>query len=118
MFYICRLPKYLFTTPLVSAVNKFLRAIAVRVWSCELSPDCSLCLCPDNHISAINSVESSARNFAAFQNVAKALNGTSAASTAPNTTTTTTTGSNGAIPVRMGGAGSIVAVIAIVAILL
>ena len=50
--------------------------------------------------SAINSDESSGRNFAAYQNVAKALNGTAAAANAPSATPTAGSGANS---VKMGG---------------
>jgi len=50
--------------------------------------------------SAINSDESSGRNFAAFQNVAKALNGTAAAASAPSATAAA---GSGAHSVKMGG---------------
>ncbi|GLB36278.1 hypothetical protein LshimejAT787_0305660 [Lyophyllum shimeji] len=67
--------------------------------------------CGAGMVFAINAVENSERNFTAFQNVAKALNGTAAAqNTAP-----TTTPANGAISVRMGGAGFALAVAAVVA---
>jgi len=76
--------------------------------------------CGQGMVFAINSVETSANNFAAFQNEAKALNGTAVALTAPNatTTTTTTTNSNGAISARMGGVGLTAVVIAMAAVLL
>jgi hypothetical protein len=48
-------------------------------------------------VFAINSDESSGRNFAAFQNVAKALNGTAAAASAPSATAAA------ANSVKMGG---------------
>jgi hypothetical protein len=69
-----------------SAARKTLLAIAVLGWSCmftgsycELPLTISLC-------SAINSVETSNRNFTAFQNVAKALNGTATATNNPSAT--------------------------------
>jgi plastocyanin len=54
--------------------------------------------CGAGMVLAINADDSSARNFTAFQNVAKALNGTSAAdNSAPSSTGTSS--SNGAAPV-------------------
>jgi len=57
--------------------------------------------CGAGMVFAINSVESSDRNFTAFQSVAKAINGTAAAANSPNTTTgssptTTAASGNGA----------------------
>ncbi|TFK41030.1 hypothetical protein BDQ12DRAFT_678771 [Crucibulum laeve] len=62
--------------------------------------------CGAGMVFAINSDESSGRNFSAFQNVAKALNGTLVAANepAPSQTSTTTTNSNGAASARMGTA--------------
>ncbi|KAH9486797.1 Extracellular serine-rich protein [Psilocybe cubensis] len=59
--------------------------------------------CGQGMVFAINSVETSARNFSAFQNVAKALNGTSLAVTS-NTTTSGNNGNNssGALSVSVG----------------
>ncbi|KIM48076.1 hypothetical protein M413DRAFT_220408 [Hebeloma cylindrosporum] len=55
--------------------------------------------CGAGMVFAINSDESSGRNFAAYQNVAKALNGTAVAATAPSATAA----GSGASSVRMGG---------------
>ncbi|KAG6832459.1 hypothetical protein H0H92_001505 [Tricholoma furcatifolium] len=61
--------------------------------------------CGAGMVFAINPVQTSARNFTAFQNVAEALNGTAATqSAAPSATTS----SNGAGSVQMGGAGFVV----------
>jgi plastocyanin len=56
--------------------------------------------CGAGMVFAINSDESSGRNFAAFQNVAKALNGTAAAASAPSATAAAGSGANS---VKMGG---------------
>jgi len=56
--------------------------------------------CGAGMVFAINSDESSGRNFAAFQNVAKALNGTAAAASAPSATPAAGSGANS---VKMGG---------------
>jgi plastocyanin len=64
-------------------------------------------------VFAINAVENSDRNFTAFQNVAKAINGTAAAQSAAPTSTSPA--GNGAVSVRMGGAGFALAVAAVVA---
>ncbi|KAG6888972.1 hypothetical protein C0995_004611 [Termitomyces sp. Mi166 len=62
--------------------------------------------------SAVNPVQNSDRNFTAFQNLAKALNGTTATqSAAPSTT------SNGAVSVRRGVAGFALALSAVIAML-
>jgi plastocyanin len=50
--------------------------------------------CGAGMVFAINSVETSARNFTAFQNVAKALNGTSTASSTPSTTSVPQSGAS------------------------
>ncbi|KAF8078487.1 hypothetical protein FPV67DRAFT_1465429 [Lyophyllum atratum] len=64
-------------------------------------------------VFAINAVENSERNFTAFQNVAKAINGTAAAQSAAPTSTSPA--GNGAVSVRMGGAGFALAVAAVIA---
>ncbi|KAG5648102.1 hypothetical protein DXG03_007137 [Asterophora parasitica] len=63
-------------------------------------------------VFAINPVETSERNFTAFQNLAKAINGTAAAA---NAEPTTGPKNNGAVSVRMGGAGFVLAFTAILA---
>jgi len=72
--------------------------------------------CGSGMVFAINSDEQGERNFAAFQGVAQAINGTAAAANAPAPTETTASAS-GAMSVRIGGAG-VVAVVAILATLL
>jgi plastocyanin len=69
--------------------------------------------CGSGMVFAVNSDESSGQTFAAFQNLAKTLNGTTSSnSTSPyNTTTSGNTGNNGATPNTVGG-GLIVALIA------
>lgn len=69
---------------------------------------------------AINAVDDGPRNFTAFQNVAEVLNGTIAgAIAAPSATGSTTGTTGGALSVRVsGGAGVVVALIAIAASLL
>ncbi|KAF5377654.1 hypothetical protein D9615_005287 [Tricholomella constricta] len=64
-------------------------------------------------VFAINPVENSERNFTAFQNIAKAINGTAAAQNADPTSTAPA--DNGAVSVRMGGATVALAVVAVVA---
>jgi plastocyanin len=60
--------------------------------------------CGAGMVMAINSVESSSRNFTAFQNVAKALNGTAAADNAPApSSTSSSNNNNGAFSVQIGG---------------
>jgi plastocyanin len=72
--------------------------------------------CGSGMVFAINSDESSARNFTAFQEVAKQLNGTAlAASAAP---TSTTAAGNGAVSIRIGGAGLTLALSAVIVSLL
>jgi plastocyanin len=63
--------------------------------------------CGAGMVFAINSVETSPRNFSAFQNVAKALNGTAVLSTNPTTQSPAPgTGSgSGAASVKVGAAG-------------
>ncbi|KAG6846020.1 hypothetical protein H0H87_011068 [Tephrocybe sp. NHM501043] len=70
--------------------------------------------CGSGMVFAINPVQNSERNFTAFQNVATAINGTAAAQTAAPTTSASS-GSNGAMSVRMGGAGVALVVSAIIA---
>ncbi|KAG6911862.1 hypothetical protein DXG01_000109 [Tephrocybe rancida] len=72
--------------------------------------------CGTGMVFAINPVQNSERNFTAFQNVAKAINGTLAAQSAPPAATSTTTpNGNGASSIRLGGAGFAVAVAAVIA---
>ncbi|CAA7266566.1 unnamed protein product [Cyclocybe aegerita] len=59
--------------------------------------------CGAGMVFSINSDESSGRNFQAFQNVAKALNGTAVAAVTSAAPTATTTDS-GANPIKIGGA--------------
>jgi hypothetical protein len=85
----------------LSAVSKPLPAIVVLGWSCMFTVPLYQHFLINVFVSAINSVESSDRNFTAFQNVAKAINGTAAAANSPNTTTgssptTTAASGNGA----------------------
>jgi len=66
--------------------------------------------CGAGMVFAINSVETSARNFAAFQNVAKALNGTAVAAVVPSTTPS----ASGAASVKLGGASISILIAALV----
>jgi plastocyanin len=61
--------------------------------------------CGAGMVFAINAVDASPRNFTAFQNVAKALNGTSAADSAVPSSTGTSS-SNGAIEIFSGNLAS------------
>jgi len=72
--------------------------------------------CGSGMVFSINSDEQGERNFAAFQGVAQAINGTAAAANA-NPTETTAADASGAMSPRIGGAG-VVAVVAILATLL
>jgi plastocyanin len=72
--------------------------------------------CGAGMVFAINSVESSERSFAAFQNLAKALNATVAADT--SVPTTSAPPNNGALSMNVGGAALSLFVAAIVASLL
>lgn len=74
--------------------------------------------CGAGMVFAINSVETSPRNFAAFQNVAKALNGTAVLSTSPNNTTTTSQDPSGAASVKVGFASVSILVAALIGSLL
>lgn len=71
--------------------------------------------CGAGMVFAINSDETSARNFSAFQNVAKALNGTALAAQAPAATTTAASGAN---TVKIGGASATLLIAALIASLL
>jgi len=80
---------------------------------------------PESHCGAgmvfsVNAVDNSTRNFAAFQSLAEQLNGTSAASSAASSAAPSSTGTSpsGALSIRVGGAGIIVALIAVAASLL
>jgi len=68
--------------------------------------------CGSGMVFAINAVENSERNFTAFQNVAKAINGTAAAQNAAPTSTAPA--GSGAVSVRVGGAGFALAVAVVV----
>jgi len=70
--------------------------------------------CGAGMVFAINSVESSDRNFTAFENVAKAINGTAAAANSPAPTTQPGNG-NGAVSIRTSSAAFGIAVAAMVA---
>ena len=85
------------------------RTTARRVWSCACFLTSSI-LSPHTDLPprAINSDESSARDFAAFQALAKQTNTSSAAS---NSDTTTTGDDNGALGMPMGGAATVLAVV-------
>jgi len=72
--------------------------------------------CGSGMVFSINSDEQGERNFAAFQGVAQAINGTAAAANA-NPTETTAADASGAMSPRIGGA-AVVAVVAILATLL
>jgi plastocyanin len=73
--------------------------------------------CGAGMVFSINSDEQGERNFAAFQGVAEAINGTAALANADPTPTDGAADSSGAMSVRIGGAG-VVAVVAILATLL
>lgn len=67
--------------------------------------------CGSGMVFAINSDESSGRSFQAFQNVAKALNGTAlAASAAPSSTSVSTGYGSSAMNVKVGSAGWILVI--------
>jgi len=70
--------------------------------------------CGQGMVFAINSVETSARNFSAFQNVAKALNGTAVAAVVPSTTPS----ASSAVSVKLGGASISILIAALVGSLL
>ncbi|RDB29555.1 hypothetical protein Hypma_015394 [Hypsizygus marmoreus] len=73
--------------------------------------------CGAGMVFAVNPVETSQRNFTAFQNVAKAINGTAAAANAPAPSSTSPAG-NGAVSFRIGSAGLTLALAAVFASLL
>ncbi|KAF8912790.1 hypothetical protein CPB84DRAFT_1759518 [Gymnopilus junonius] len=72
--------------------------------------------CGAGMVFAINSVETSARNFSAFQSVAKNLNGTSAAAVVPSASPSAN--ANGAGSLKLGGAGISILLASLVASLL
>jgi plastocyanin len=75
--------------------------------------------CGSGMVFAINSDETSARNFSAFQNVAEAINGTAAAAVAsPAPTAPPSADANSAVVVKFGGAGMTAAAALLVAFLL
>ncbi|KAF9654243.1 hypothetical protein BDM02DRAFT_3068202, partial [Thelephora ganbajun] len=69
--------------------------------------------CGAGMVFAVNSDESSGRNFAAFQSLAKTLNGTTSnnSTSSTNGTTGSNTGSNGAVSNSVGG-GLVIALVA------
>jgi len=73
-------------------------------------------------LSAINSVETSPRNFSAFQNVAKALNGTAVLSTNPGTQSQTPGNQSqtpsGAVTIKVGAASISILIATLMAALL
>jgi len=69
--------------------------------------------CGAGMVFAINSVETSPRNFAAFQKVAEAINGTAVAATSP-----TTTAASSALSVNVGGVSISIIIAALVGSLL
>lgn len=74
--------------------------------------------CGAGMVFAINSVESSPRNFSAFQNVAKALNGTSVAAVVPSASPSAPASASGASSAKLGSAGVSILLAALVASLL
>jgi plastocyanin len=68
--------------------------------------------CGAGMVFAINSDEGSGRNFVAYQNVAKALNGTAAAASNPSPTSSTTTGGASSLKVGSIGLSLVVAIVA------
>jgi len=70
--------------------------------------------CGAGMVFAINSDETSARNFTAFQDVAEAINGTAAAANAPAATTTPTTTASGANSIKIGGASVTIFIAALI----
>jgi plastocyanin len=80
--------------------------------------------CGSGMVFAINSVESGPHNFTAFQNVAKAINGTAAAATEPSASTSlsqppaSSQPASAASSVRVGGLGLGLTIVAMVVILL
>jgi len=74
--------------------------------------------CGAGMVFAINSVETSARNFSAFQNVAKNLNGTAAAAVVPSASPSANANANGAGSLKLGGASISILLATLVASLL
>jgi plastocyanin len=72
--------------------------------------------CGAGMVFAINSDETSARNFSAFQNLAKTLNGSTSTSTASGAGASSTT-TDGALSMRVGTAGLVVVFAALAALL-
>ncbi|KAG6842550.1 hypothetical protein C0991_000076 [Blastosporella zonata] len=70
--------------------------------------------CGAGMVFAVNPVQTSQRNFTAFQNVAEAINGTAVAETAAPTTSTTPNGAS-ITSARLSGAGFALVVSAVVA---
>jgi hypothetical protein len=70
-------------------------------------------------VFAVNAVDNSTRNFAAFQGVAEQLNGTGSASASGSQPSQTDSTTGGALSLRVGGgASAVVALIAVAASLL
>lgn len=96
----------------INSVAKATLAATVELgWSCKFLQHPLLYGSLIIRDSAVNSDESSGRNFAAFQNVAKALNGTAVAATVPSATSQ----ASGALSMRTGGASAMVLVASFVA---
>jgi len=74
--------------------------------------------CGAGMVFAINPVQTSARNFTAFQDVAKALNGTAAAAVIPSATPSAAASASGAVSVKLGSASVTVLIAAFIASLL
>jgi hypothetical protein len=70
--------------------------------------------CGAGMVFAINSDESSGRNFVAYQNVAKALNGTAAGVSNPSPSTTTVSSGSS---LKIGGVGLSLAIAVVAALL-
>lgn len=91
-------------SPLLISLSKILllfgriagsQATAGKEWSCKFALFLLFRSMYDNCFSAINSDESSARNFQAFQNLAITLNGTGTASgSTPSSTSSTKSGAS------------------------
>jgi plastocyanin len=74
--------------------------------------------CGAGMVFAINPVQTSARNFTAFQNVAKALNGTAAAAVIPSASPSAAASASAAVSVKLGGASVSILIAALAALLL
>jgi plastocyanin len=72
--------------------------------------------CGSGMVFVINSVEDSGRSFSAYQNVAKALNGTSAAANAPSPTPSAPT-TGAAMSVRVGATGMALLLVSLISTL-